>query len=630
MTHDVLALIKEEGWKRTKTGVIVYDQEYQLTHPALIHLDLYRTQKNPELRYQHMKAAHDYFWPKDLKTWHYWTERRFREHCKGWNYMGWAGGASTAKSYDAAKIALIFWLCNPRKRGLVIASTTLESLGARVWGYTTKLLSSMAVKMPFQYLGGNSPKILYPASKEDQEIRDTVHGVFAVAAKQGSDESAISSWIGRHPEDALMLILDEATDLNPAISKALPNLDSSEKPFQLIGIGNSNSKHDLHGALCTPLEGWNSIDPLKDTQWKTTQKNGVCLFFNCYESPAIHEPDPVKRKALAPFLITKEQVEEKEKLLGKDSEAFYRFVLGFWKGGGSDSTILSKEFMSAFDIHSKAEWLGAESIKVVAGLDAAFSTGGDGCILRLGYLGQTINGDMVLDFRGDKLLYKIQIRARSDKSAEIQIAEQVVSLLNQHGCPLHHLAIDASGQGRALGGTLYLQAKALRPPIKIYNTRTGSGVDKSFDVVPRTRHELWFDFRKFVEQGQIKGLDHVAAAQFVTRLIVQNAKTGKQELELKSDYKKRMAAIMPSLAHSPDEADAATLCLQAAMINFGFFPGQKKALPNMIADDFQKIAAWKSVNRMKQQAHFEGDVPEIPVATFVGDLGASWKQSPIK
>ena len=96
--------------------------------------------------------------------------------------------------------------------------------------------------------------------------------MFAVAAKHGDEESAISSIIGRHPTDSLMVILDEATDLNPAIVKAFPNLDSSEKPFQLIAIGNSNSIHDLHGSICTPKKGWASVDPYATTNGKPHER----------------------------------------------------------------------------------------------------------------------------------------------------------------------------------------------------------------------------------------------------------------------------------------------------------------------------------------------------------------------
>lgn len=618
------SLIKKEGWeivKDPKDGtdkIAAFGSLTKVTHPALVYLKHYRIETNPDRKYFYMKGAHDYLWPQDIKTWHYWTERRFREHCAGWNFMSWAGCANSTKSYDAAKLLVEFWLANPQHRAVMVASTTLTAMGRRVWGYAIKHLNKLAVKMPYVYTAGNSPQVLYPQLKNnegDKLAKDTLHGIFCAAAKQGDDETAISNFIGTHPDEAMMLILDEATDLPVALLNSLANLKSSEKPFQLIAIGNSSSIHDLHGALSTPRDGWPHIDPTSTVKWETTYKNGICLYFNAYESPAIHETDPAKKKILEAILPTSRTVKEAEETHGKDSVNFYRFTLGFWRAASIDSVVLSKEFLIQHNLQGGVEWLGAEALVPVAGLDPAFSTGGDKCILRLGYLGQDINGNMVLDFRGTKLLFEIKISAKSNDSAELQISRQVVDILRKYGIPLNHLCVDASGQGRALGGTLQLQDNSGRAPIKIYTVRTGSGVERSFDVIPKTKHELWLDFRKFSEHGNIKGLDGVAASQFYNRLVIQNPKTLRQEIESKLDFKKRMAAIMPSLAHSPDEADACTLCLQSAIINFGFHPGQKKDLPTIAPSIVQEIAQWKNNIRLTQQEHVSPGV-KVPVADF--------------
>lgn len=605
-------LVIKEGWtvKREAGGavrIVIGEESFPLTHPVAIHLRAYRKATDPETRYRHFKAAHDYFWPKTI--WHYWTERRFREHCAGWNYMGWAGGSSTGKSYDAAKIALLFWFSNPTKRGVVVASTTLKSVKGRVWGYLTKLLNEMEVKLPYKYLSGNSPEILYPA-QAGGKIRDTLHGIFAVAAAQGSeDEQSIKNWIGRHPDEALMIILDECTDLNPAISQSFPNLDSSEKTFQCIGIGNSTSVYDLHGALCTPKAGWPSIDPARDNKWETTQKNGICLFFSCYESPPIFEADPVRKKLLSRFLVTSEQIEEKEQLLGKGSDLFYRFVLGFWRTQSIEKTIVSKQFALSYGVINSAEWLGISPLEIVGGLDPAFSTDGDKCILRLAILGVDTRGMMVLDFRDTKLLFNITIQAKSEDAAEIQVAKQVNKILANYKCPLHQICLDANGGGRALGGSLYLESKALKPPLKILSSRsTGNSKSSTFDLTVMTPYELWYNLRKFMEQGQIRGLDQTTFAQLTSRLVMMNT-LGKLSLESKLAYKKRMGAIMPQLAHSPDEADAAALCLQAAIMNFGFYPGQKRDLA--VKRDFvdEKYFLYNQEREAKV-------IEELPLARF--------------
>lgn len=613
-------LIKKEHWEvKEKEGekwIEAYNEVYPYVHPFSIHAKRYRLSKNPEQKYIHLKAMHDYLWPDTI--WHSWTERRFRAHCHGWNFITYAGGASCAKSMDAAMLAILFWLGNPTKRTVIVASTSLESLSSRIWGYITKLFNKAAIPIKKEYLSGKPPKILYPASKKrsDGEMRDTIHGMFAVAAKRGDDETVISSWIGRHPDEGLMVILDEATDMPEGLVKALPNLESGVEFFQCMAIGNSLSKFDLHGMLSTPKNGWNSVDPLRDNEWETTQKNGVCLFFSCYESPAIYEKDPIRKSILSKFLINEESLKEKEAKYGIDSDMFYRFVLGFWRSSSTDETVVSKEFIGNFGVFDKAEWTGLYPINMVAGLDPAFSTGGDGCVLRLAALGQDTSGKIVLDYRGEELLFPIKIVASSTDSVEVQIARQVLNVLDRYNVPLSNLCVDANGQGRALGEVIRLTAKALHTPIKIYSTRTGNVQQKSFDVVVKTAYELWFNFRDFIQNGQIKGLDHVSVMQLTTRLIIMNEKTKKQVLESKNAYKTRMSAIAPSLAHSPDEADAAALCLQAAMIMFGFSPGQRRELRRSTLEEEKFLAFLR--DRTVPELGDGRDAP--PVATFMGDL----------
>lgn len=252
-TAEVKELIKKEGWELARVGkewnVKVYEQLFPLCHPASIHLKLYRTSRNPEIKYQHLKAAHDYLWPENLIYWNHWSERRFREHCEDWQYITYAGGASSAKSFDAAKLAVLFWLSNPKKHAVLVMSTTLESLSSRIYGYCLRLIQSTAVEFPHKIRSGQTAFIEYPGK------RDALHTIKAVAAKKGDDESKISSLIGRHPEEGLLIVMDEATDLPVGLLAALPNLKSVPF-FRAMAIGNSNSKFDLHGSLSTPKDGW--------------------------------------------------------------------------------------------------------------------------------------------------------------------------------------------------------------------------------------------------------------------------------------------------------------------------------------------------------------------------------------
>lgn len=608
--HPFHELIIQEGWEVHKKSrleepvIVVGERVFPYNHPFAVHAILYREGVTVGERFLHLKAMHDYAWPHYIESWNYWDERRFLAFCGDYDYVSYAGGAHSAKSHCAARLAMLFWMAAPHKRTVTVASTTIEAASTRIWGYISRFSSELQFKFSYHHYGGNSPKMLY-------DRKDPVHGMYAVAAGRGTDEKAISNWIGKHPKEAHLIILDEATDLNPAILKGMANLDSGSITFKCVVIGNSSSKFDLHGAMSTPKNGWESINPMQDVQWETTQKNGLCLFFNCYESPAIFEADEKKRLVLEKIFITSSQIKEKEKLYGKDSDSFWRFVVGFWRTDGAEDTIISQLFVSDFDVFKKAEWLGIHPLQVVAGLDPAFSSGGDQCILRLALLGQQTDGRIVLDFRDEELLFRIPIMAHGTKSVELQIADRVIEVLKQHNCSIGHLCIDANGAGRALGEVIRLRAGTVLSPIKVFSTRTLKDSKKDFDIISKGSHELWFQFRDFIQNRQIKGLDRVTVFQLTSRKVL--LKNGRQELEKKRDYKNRLGAIMPSLARSPDEADAASLALLSAVMHFGFTPGQVRAIYNE-ENTFQHMKQWTFDKMVKLEENHSRSSP--PVATF--------------
>jgi len=603
---EVVALFEKEAWPILTEGVekytIIYGERFPVTHPFRIHAKLYRTQENPEVKLRHLKKMHDYLWGIDKTVWHYWTERLFEAHCEGHKYISLAGGASTGKSDGAARLALLFWLADPAGRACIVASTTLQSLNSRIWGYISAYLHDMELELPFVHSSATPPKILY-------NKRDLIHGMFAIAAAKGAEgkerSGAIKNYIGRHPKRGLMLVLDECTDLDPAILEALPNLEAGQQFFQTIGIGNSLSKFDLHGALSTPKLGWDSVDPQVDNRWETTQKDGICLFFSCFESPAIHETDMERKKKLSRFLITTEQIEEKKALYGEKSDAFYRFVLGYWQDESVDPVVITDKFMANFNVSGHSEWGGITPLYTVGGLDLAFSQGGDKCILQLGVMGADIEGRRVLDFRDRRLTHVLPIRAALQVSAEIQIADQVLDILARNNMTLDMLALDACGQGRAFAEVLRLRAGSDVAPFKIYSVRAGYKNVNSFDMVIKTPYELWTELRSFIETNQIRGMPGVALRQLTSRLVV--FKQGKPALEKKSDYKIRMGAISPSMAHSPDEADACALTLQAALLRFGFQRAsyEVRGLLSMHDEKMMVHDMQKKEITMKEQRHVE-------------------------
>lgn len=614
---ELVQLIKNEGWEIVRVDdtdkILAYGKTFPFTHPWSVICKLYREETIPQLKYTFLKRMHDMLWPNDLKTWHAWSQTRFENYCEPYKTQVWASGSSGGKSVDAAKLSLLEWFSAPNKNGVIVASTTLNSLQARIYGYILSYLRDLAIKLPYTIMRSQPPRILF---ERDNEI----NCISAIPCARGTDSSAIRNYLGRHPKGKLLLVLDEAVDLDPCILGALPNLEAGEEgKFKCLAIGNSQSKFDLHGALATPAGGWKSVD-IHTPKWETAT-GGLCLFFSCYDSPAITEQDPVKKAALSKFLITKERVEEAEKEYGKDSDSFLRFTLGFWRSEGGDDVVISEPFINEYHVKENAEFSGLWPIQILAGLDPAFSYSGDKCILRFAILGQDTSGKMVLDFRGSELIYDIKLSGNAQKSVELQIADRVIELLNQYNCSLAQLCVDTTGAGRALAEVIKLRAQSLQEPIRMWSSKfTPNKADKNqtlYNINVKSTLELWTDIRSFIQTDQIRGLDLTTIRQLTSRLVIMNPTTLKRTLESKQDYKVRMGAISPLLAHSPDEADSVAMCVQAAKIRFGFTPGQRREI-NKQGFTLQDEKWWVSLNALAEEESHK--VTQPPIGDFSSDI----------
>ncbi len=628
-----------EGWKihkeqkQGKVSYLVktpYEDDIGLLkarHPAFLHLEIYGKLTVPSLKFQHLKKARELFWPH--KIWHDWTKRRYEAHCEGYNYISQAGGGSKAKSYDWGEIAVLFYFSNPLENNVTIASTTLASLKGRIWGYVTEFVRTMEIQPLYKYTSSPSPQILPIVPPELLKKRgrgaiedDTLHGMFAVTAKEGDDFKTISTWIGKHPKNKIMIILDEGTEMPIAITDAFANLDSHPDKFQLACIGNSRTVHDLHGLLSTPENGWDSVSTDLD-EWRTKQPNGICQYFNPYRCPAITDPDPERRKILSTFLIGKENLEKKEREIGVDSENFYRFVLGFWKSRSTDDTVVSSKFLKDFSPVTKVNWSGYYPIQRVAGFDFAISQDGDNPLIRIANVGHDMDGTVKVDFAGTSSIFKLPLSVIMDKSFELQIADQLIDVLQRYGVSINNLAIDITGQGRAIGEVIVLRNKekgyplGIGVPLKIYSMSQHNKTKRTNsapDIVPMSVHELWNDTRAYIEKDSIRGLDELTIAQLTNRLIIK--KGDRYFLESKKEYKKRMAAI--GNPHSPDEADGTALALQVVKQRLGIMPGTVWKIP----DQEQAQGYLDKVNAMQMQANkvVVKPQPVLPKPSFSSGL----------
>lgn len=473
----------------------------------------------------------------------------------------------THNSHDAGMIALLFWLANPKERIVLVASTSLNDLQTRIWGYIQRFYMmehNKNIVMPGKIFAANqSPKILY-------DKNDTQHGIFAVPLKPGKDSKPSSNLIGRHAKDAFLAIIDEGTDVNPGFLDAKDNWEQGVNFFQLMVIGNSNSKFDPHGLLSKPIGGWHTVNPDTDTEWET--KQGICLYFDCYQSPAILEKDPEKKKKLGKFLFTEEKIEAAKVSRGENTPGFWRFVRGFWPEDDVIQSVLSLVICDKFHVEEKSMWDGTKSLIRIAGIDPAFHSDGDDCVFRWATLGiNDVTGKMTLDFGGKKNIHYIKINDRSDEPPEYQIMNACKKLCKELGIQERNVAVDTWGAGSGFGALIEKEWSKdimhVESSGRATDTQIASQSDeRASDVYDRRVTELWFSMRELVLGDQIRGLDTVSIEQFCTR--TYETKGRKYSIEQKKDYKLRLGKV-DNHYKSPDEADAATFIIDLARQAYG-------------------------------------------------------------
>lgn len=508
-------------------------------------------------------------WPNRIITWNYWTERRFRAHCENHKFITWAGGSNIGKSEDAACLMIMFWLSSPREHTGLVGSTTLTASESRMWGYLKqKYIEDSAIALPGKLFLSSPARIVLSKT-------DTIHGIFAVPLINSKTSRSSSDLIGRHPKQRMFVVIDEGPDVPPGFMDAESNWEKSPW-FQCLILGNSSKMTDPHGILSQPKIGWDKINPDIDTEWET--KKGICLYFDCYQSPAIFEKNAEKRKALEVFLFTKAKIQKSIADHGENSPHHWRMTRGFWAPSDITKTVLTLVDIDKHKARDKAHWSGRESLIKLGSLDAAFTAQGDAIVLAFGTLGEEVSGRQILEFN-EKIYLRFDVT--SADPIEYQLVEQVRKEFAKRQIEPSCFALDVTGSGTGLGSVF--EKEWSRHVMKIDSRGECSedfmDMDKQLtakDLYDRKATELVFMLQRFVRSGQIRNLNPKSIEQITTREWLWKGK--KISIEKKEDYKLRMGRV-DSKYRSPDEMDTDCLIIELARKRFGFLIDAQKHRP---------------------------------------------------
>ena len=465
---------------------------------------------------------------------HPWALRMVEELCKH-DRLSIAGCASSGKSRTVAAWGIVNFLAAPKDTRVMFTSTTLKDSRGRIWGDVEELWNALPGVAPGKLVSSQG-MIRYCNPVTGEELEKP--GLYLVAGEKSKESESLGKLIG-FKRNRMILVADEMPELSDTLLKAAESNLESNPYFQMVGIGNPNSYYDPHGDFSEPEGGWNSISEA-DYSWQG--KKAFVIRFNAEESPNFG-PEGVKW----PYLMTQEKLTKFRSNLGERSLRYYRMVKGFWFSESGSDCIYSGSMLQVGGAHSRAVFKGTP-VKV-AGLDPAFTHGGDECVLTIGEAGEDVNGLTVVE-------RKKAIRLHEDLNdtsvpVNVQRARKAIEVLKQEGVEPRNLNVDATGGGEPWCDIL-AREWGTNEFHRVQFGGTADDKDQYYDRVS----EMWFQGQPLVRSGQIRGIDNELAKELVAREYEQRGKRIK--IVPKSEMKKR-------IGHSPDNADSFFLMLDRAI-----------------------------------------------------------------
>lgn len=565
-------------------------------------------------RWQHMKNGIQILFPEKYYretgsysmeqvgyVWNPWMEERCKSFCNveyDRRFQTWWGASATGKSTDAAVLALSMWLASPHNTTVMVCSTDRKALEQRIWREVVKYYKMRDGELPGELVRSKTA-IYY-----DQNV-DTLSGIFGIAVRQGTVDQAVSAIIGRHNTN-VYLIIDEMQATLWAAVQAWDNLSSGIQDGGFLGIGNPMSKLDPLGAMSQPMDGWEKLSS-ENTEWRT--KKGYCLYFDGLKSPGVTNPKKY------PFLLTQRQIDEMSVDPGKDSPRFWTMRRGFLPPDGIIWAILNEKAMTEYHVQERAKWR-SKPVRT-CGIDPAYSSGGDKCILYPSDVGMTSDGEYAIDHLEP---IRIPLVAKEGELMLDTLCNDIIKQLRSLGISIVNTGMDCTGNQWMLADALeknmgeqgMLRVKftgtPTDDPISVQDPRPAKDLYHNFVT------ELWGRFGLYINNDMVRGLSDECCKQLCTRLMDFSSKDNRKVvIESKQILKDR-------LGYSPDEADAAVVNGEVVRKVLGILPmNSKGASGTFTKDSYEKEA--EAEQKMLESGGFSGDEFDAMEEADIYDMG---------
>ena len=509
------------------------------------------------------RAKEFYFWrvcdelwnnadlPEKLMVKHPWAEKMIRAAIKN-KYLSIGGSASSGKSHTMAAWGIVNWLSQPQDTLVLMTSTTLREARKRIWGSVMTLLTVIeGAPIKIRDSIGNASYV-----NESGTLIERA-GLSLVAAEKARTREATNKLIGIK-QKRVILIGDELSEISESIVNAgLTNL-SKNPHFQMIGMSNPNSRFDAFGVWSEPKNGWDSVDTNVDDTWKT-KWDGQYLRLDGERSPNV-----LAGEVIYPWLPTQQKLDEDRALLGEESRGYMRMVRAVFFDSDETTGIYTENELTMSGAMNRVEWEGATT--KVAGLDPAFTNGGDRTILYTATVGYNKKGHYVIEF--DKAIHLNDDATNKAVPRTYQIVRQIKDHCEKNKILAENVAVDATGAGAPFCDVLAGEWSNKFMRVGFGGKASDKRVSASSQLVGEELYmnrvsELWFVGKELMRTQQVFGITANLASEMTSRNYdMVKSGTLRVKIESKPEFKARFGS-------SPDLADAAFLALDCARQRLG-------------------------------------------------------------
>lgn len=533
---------------------------YRIPVTSILTACLWGFANHPNLR-----AKEYYFWrvadmwwnndglPEKMFERNPWSELIIRE-CIHNRYLAVGGAASSTKSHTLAGYGIVSWAAAPAHVMILITSTSLGMARKRIWGSVINLLTAIEEPLPLAIRDSIGEASYVDAKGKIHSDR----GLSLIAAERSRTREAVGKIIGTKAK-RLVLIGDELGELSPALTTgALSNL-SKNPLFEYKGLSNPASRFDAFGEWATPKDGWESINTEVDDEW-VTKWGGKYIRLDGERSPNI-----LAGANVYPYMMTAEKLAEDKALLGESSRAYYRMVRAVFFDSDETEGIFGEAELINSGAMQKVEFAGTTTR--IAGVDPAFTNGGDRTVLWFATIGYDTGGQLALRF--DEALYLNDDATNKAVPRTYQIVRRIKEECLKRGVSADNVAVDATGAGQpfcdVLAGEWSNQFLRVQFGGKASDRRVSSNSRLTGEELYVNRvSELWFVGKEFLRTKQLSGITGDLAKEMCARRYdMVKGGTLRVRIETKTDLKARMG-------NSPDLADGAFIVVDLARQRHGF------------------------------------------------------------